>query len=65
MLIEAEYEGVKLKTLLQNAETIRLVGEQGNLISVADLKIGDKVMVYLDKAARHFGMSIEESIIEK
>lgn len=65
MLIEAEYEGVKLKTLLQNAETIRLVGEQGNPISVADLKIGDKIMVYLDKAARHFGMSIEESIIEK
>ncbi|MGB9937169.1 MAG: 3-dehydroquinate synthase II [Methanobacterium sp.] len=65
MLIEAEYEGVKLKTILQNAETIRLVGEQGNPISVADLKIGDKVMVYIDKAARHFGMSIEESIIEK
>jgi 3-dehydroquinate synthase II len=65
MLIEAEYEGVKLKTLLQNAETIRLVGEQGTPISVADLKTGDKVMVYLDKTARHFGMSIEESIIEK
>jgi 3-dehydroquinate synthase II len=65
MLIEAEFEGIKLKTLLQNAETIRLVGDQGNPISVADLKIGDKVMVYLDKAARHFGMSIEESIIEK
>lgn len=65
MLIEAEYEGIKLKTLLQNAETIRLVGEDGSPISVADLKIGDKVMVYLDKAARHFGMSIEESIIEK
>lgn len=65
MLIEAEYEGIKLKTLLQNAETIRLVGEDGTPISVADLKIGDKVMVYIDKAARHFGMSIEESIIEK
>lgn len=65
MLIEAEYEGVKLKTLLQNAETIRLVGEQGDLISIVDIKVGDKVMVYLDKGARHFGMSIEESIIEK
>jgi len=65
MLIEAEYEGVKLKTLLQNAETIRLVGEEGNPVSVADIKVGDKVMVYLDKGARHFGMSIEESIIEK
>ena len=29
------------------------------------LKIGDKVMVYLDKSARHFGMAIEETIIEK
>ncbi len=65
MLIEAEYEDIKIKTLLQNAETIRLVGEDGAPISVADLKVGDKVMIYLDKGARHFGMSIEESIIEK
>lgn len=65
MLIEAEYEGVKIKTLLQNAETIRLVKEDGIPISVADIKTGDKVMIYLDKGARHFGMSIEESIIEK
>jgi len=65
ILIEVEYDGVKLKTLLQNAETIRLVGEQGNPVSIADIKVGDKVMVYLDKGARHFGMPIEESIIEK
>ena len=65
MLVEAEYEGVVLRTLLQNAETIRLVGEDGNPISVADLKVGDKIMVYLDPNARHFGMAIEESIIEK
>ena len=65
MLIEAEYEGVKLRTLLQNAETIRLVAEDGSALSVADLKLGDKVLVYLEKSARHFGMAIEESIIEK
>ncbi|GAB4311287.1 MAG: 3-dehydroquinate synthase II [Methanobacteriaceae archaeon] len=65
MLIEAEYDGVKLRTLLQNAETIRLVAEDGTAISVADLKLGDKVLVYLEKSARHFGMAIEESIIEK
>ena len=65
MLIEAEYEGVKLKTLLQNAETIRLVGEDGTPISVAELVVGDKIMVYLEKSARHFGMAIEETIIEK
>jgi len=65
MLIEAEYDGIKLRTLLQNAETIRLVAEDGTAISVADLKLGDKVLVYLEKSARHFGMAIEESIIEK
>jgi 3-dehydroquinate synthase II len=65
MLIEAEYEGFTIRTLLQNAETIRLVENDGNPISVAELKVGDKVMVYLDKSARHFGMAIEETIIEK
>ena len=65
MLVEAEYEGYTIRTLLQNAETIRLVTEDGNPLSVAELKIGDRVMVYLDKSARHFGMSIEETIIEK
>lgn len=65
MLVEAETEGVVLRTLLQNAETIRLVGEDGSPISVAELKVGDKIMVYLDPAARHFGMAIEETIIEK
>jgi 3-dehydroquinate synthase II len=65
MLIEAEYEDITLRTLLQNAETIKLVKEDGKPISVADLKVGDKVMVYLDPDARHFGMAIEETIIEK
>jgi len=65
MLVEAEYDGVILRTLLQNAETIRLVTEDGQPKSVAELKLGDKVMVYLDPNARHFGMAIKESIIEK
>lgn len=65
MLVEAKADGVVLRTLLQNAETIRLVGEDGDPISVADLKAGHKIMVYLDESARHFGMAIEESIIEK
>ena len=43
-----------IRTLLQNAETIRLVQDNGNPLSVAELKIGDKVMVYLDKSAQTF-----------
>ncbi len=65
MLVEAEKDGIILRTLLQNAETIRLVTEKGESKSVAELKIGDKVMIYLDPKARHFGMAIDESIIEK
>ncbi|MCK9152494.1 3-dehydroquinate synthase II [Methanobacterium alcaliphilum] len=65
MLLEAEYEGITVKTLLQNAETIRLINDKGEAVSVSDLKEGDNVLIYLDKGARHFGMSIEETIIEK
>lgn len=65
MLVEAEYDDVTLRTLLQNAETIKLVKDDGKPISVAELKVGDKIMVYLDPNARHFGIAIEESIIEK
>ena len=65
ILIEAEAEGERISTLLQNAETIKLVGADGAPKSVADLKIDDQVMVYMEEGARHFGMSIEESIIEQ
>lgn len=66
ILIEAEAGGTaRLSTLLQNAETIKLVAPGGKPISVAELKEGDQVLVHLEESARHFGMSIEESIIEK
>lgn len=65
MLVEADVDGTKIKTLLQNAETIKLVGRDGAPISVAVLKEGDEVLVYFERAARHFGMKIEETIIEK
>jgi 3-dehydroquinate synthase II len=65
LLVEAEVEGERFSTLLQNAETIKLVSPEGIPRSVADLKAGDQVLVYLEGGARHFGMSIEESIIER
>ena len=65
MLVEAEVDGVKIKTLLQNAETIKLVGADGKTVPVTALKEGDEVMVYFEAAARHFGIKIEETIIEK
>lgn len=65
ILIETEYEGIKIKSLLQNAETIRLVNNKDEAVSISDLKVGDKLKVFIDQRARHFGMSIEETIIEK
>lgn len=64
-LVEAEYNGENLRTILQNAETIRLVGEDGKPVSVVDLKVGTKVLIKPDENARHFGMAIKETIIEK
>ncbi|MCZ7392812.1 MAG: 3-dehydroquinate synthase II [Candidatus Methanoperedens sp.] len=51
--------------LLQNVETIKLVGADGKSIAVTALKEGDEVLVYFEAAARHFGIKIEETIIEK
>lgn len=65
LMIEAEYEGMKIRTLVQNAETIRLVTDKKKPISVSKLKVGDKVLAYFSSGARHFGMAIEEQIIEK
>jgi 3-dehydroquinate synthase II len=66
MLIEAQVEGKTIKTILQNAETIRVVTPKGST-SVTELKEGDEVMVHLSaKGGRHFGVSVtEETVIER
>lgn len=63
-LIEAEIRGRRIKTILQNAETIRLVTPAGSK-SVSELKPGDKVLVRLEEGGRHFGTLVkEESVLE-
>ena len=53
--------------IVQNAETIRFVRPDGELVSVTHLKEGDQIMVHATPAAgRHFGMRVEgEYILEK
>ncbi|MCD1295185.1 3-dehydroquinate synthase II [Methanocella sp. CWC-04] len=65
LYVEAEVDGSKITAILQNAETIKLVGADGGSIPVTQLKEGDTVMVRFEAVARHFGMKIEETIIEK
>ncbi len=65
MLIEAESQGKILKTIVQNAETIRLVTAEGSK-SVAELKPGDEVLAYVTEGGRHFGTLVkEEKVIER
>ena len=65
MLIEAEAEGVPISLVMQNAETIRLVDPEGEAVSITTLKPGDKVLGHIEKAGRHFGMEVEETLIER
>jgi 3-dehydroquinate synthase II len=65
MLVEADANGKTIKSLLQNAETIRLTSKDGKALSVAQLKEGDEVLAYVEEGGRHFGMAVKESINEK
>jgi 3-dehydroquinate synthase II len=57
--------GTEHSVVLQNAETIRLTSPDGEAVSVAQLKAGDRVLGYLEKGGRHFGMAVEETIKEQ
>ena len=65
VLVEAEARGQPISVILQNAETIRLVQSDGKTISLGDLKEGNEVLVCTEKGGRHFGVRIDESIIER
>jgi 3-dehydroquinate synthase II len=51
--------------VLQNAETIRLVGPGGETKSIARIAAGDEVLLMEERAGRHFGVAVEETIREK
>lgn len=65
LLVEAEWEGQKFKTLAQNAETINLVGEDGDPHPVTELEPGDEVLIHAEKGGRHFGVKVEETLVER
>jgi 3-dehydroquinate synthase II len=65
LLVEGKADNKKVSAVLQNAETIRLTRPDGTPISVAELKEGDEVLGYIESEGRHFGMKVEETIIEK
>ncbi len=64
LLLEAEAEGRRYSTILQNAETIRLCTPSGP-VSVSALKVGQEVLARIEAGGRHFGHAIAETIIER
>ncbi|MFW5965121.1 MAG: 3-dehydroquinate synthase II [Halodesulfurarchaeum sp.] len=63
--LEAETAaGDRIETLLQNAETIKVHTREGRR-AVTDLQVGEEILVYTQPGGRHFGESIEETIIEQ
>jgi len=66
ILVEAEVEGKKIKTILQNAETIRLVTPKESK-PVTELKAGDEILAHIATSeGRHFGVAVpDETVIER
>ena len=65
-LIRAKSDDKIGGVLIQNAETIAFVKEDGKPISTTSLKVGDKILVKTESnKGRHFGMEVEEYILEK
>jgi len=66
VFVKAVFQSQEASIILQNAETIRLISGNKKPISIAQLKEGDKVLCHFsgDKG-RHFGVKVEESIIEQ
>ena len=64
-LVQAEACGQNISVILQNAETIRLTQPDGKALSLVDLKEGSEVLVYRESSGRHFGVRIDETILER
>jgi 3-dehydroquinate synthase II len=65
LLIRSQSGETSSSIILQNAETIMLVLEDGNAKSVASLEIGDKILTHRVNGGRHFGKAIQETILEQ
>jgi len=65
ILVEASIGNRKLTTIVQNAETVRLVTRDGSK-PVSEIKPGDEVLVRLEEGGRHFGTKVaDEMVIER
>lgn len=66
VLLELEApDGTAVSAVLQNAETVRLVVPDGAALSVASIRPGDVILGHVERGGRHFGVAVEETIMEQ
>jgi 3-dehydroquinate synthase II len=64
IVVDIEIEGRRFSTILQNAETVRLVSDSAST-PVSDLKEGSVVLLRVEEGGRHFGTLVaDEMVIE-
>jgi 3-dehydroquinate synthase class II len=64
LYIECEIEGIKINTFIQDDWHVRMFGSKGEIRPSSEIKVGDKLLGYLDKPGRHVGLKIDETIKE-
>ena len=50
---------------LQQAETVRVIGQDSQPLSITELKKGDVILGWCQKGARHIGVSISSNVSER
>ncbi|KQU63227.1 hypothetical protein ASG66_02105 [Bacillus sp. Leaf406] len=64
LLIEAEYKGKKINTIVQDDWHIRIFDGDGNPKNATTFKKGDEILAYDCEPGRHVGVKILEKITE-
>ena len=64
LLLKYGHGSVSGQAALQQAETIRLLGD-GGLISVTDIELGDRVLTRVSSGMRHVGRSLDGVMDER
>jgi 3-dehydroquinate synthase II len=65
-LIRAQVENETGTAIFQNAETIRFMTMNGKLMPITEAKVGDEILAYVKPpSGRHFGLEVNEFIVEK
>ena len=65
-LIRAQVENETGTAILQNAETIRFMTTNDKLMPITEAQVGDEILAYVKPpSGRHFGLEVNEFIIEK